>query len=70
MPNAGVTLPLPSIPGSEVPGVRLVAVYSPEVGLVLAQEGGKTREEAAPTAEKRAQAKQEAELSVAPPLLR
>jgi hypothetical protein len=31
---------LRGIHGEELPGVRLVAVYAPEAGLVLAQAGG------------------------------
>jgi hypothetical protein len=31
---------LPGIHGEELPGVRLVALYAPEAGLVLAQAGG------------------------------
>jgi hypothetical protein len=31
---------LRGIHGEEVPGVRLVALYAPEAGLVLAQKGG------------------------------
>jgi hypothetical protein len=31
---------LRGIHGDELPGVRLVAVYAPEAGLVLAQAGG------------------------------
>ncbi len=56
--------------GEELPGVSLVAVYAPEAGLVLAHAGGRTKEEQAETEEGREQAKQEAELSVAPHLVR
>jgi hypothetical protein len=34
---------LRGIHGEELPGVRLVAVYAPEAGLVLAQAGGQDR---------------------------
>jgi hypothetical protein len=65
---------LRGIHGEELPGIRLVAVSAPEAGLVLAQQGGRTREELAQTAEAqeeaKEEAKQEAELSVAPRLLR
>src|SRR5258708_16502870 len=50
---------LRGIHGEELPGVRLVAIYAPAAGLVLAQAGGRTREEQAETAEARERAKQE-----------
>ena len=62
---------LRGIHGDELPGVRLVALYAPEAGLVLiAGRGVRTNEERAATAEDKVRAKQEAELSVAPRLLR
>ena len=57
--------------GEEWPGVCLVAVSAAAAGLGdRRQRGVRTREEQAPTEEEREQAKQEAELSVAPRLLR
>ncbi len=54
---------LRGIHGEELPGVRLVALYDVETGLALTQQGVRTAEETA-------EGKQEAELSVAPALLR
>ena len=62
---------LRGIHGDELPGVRLVALYAPEAGLVLiAGRGVRTTEERAATAQDKVRAKQEAERSVAPRLLR
>jgi predicted transposase YbfD/YdcC len=61
---------LRGIHGEELPGVRLVALYAAEAGLGDRRKRGvRTKEEQAQTAEDREQAKQEAELSVAPRLL-
>jgi hypothetical protein len=60
---------LRGIHGEELPGVRLVALYAPEAGLGDRRKRGvRTKEEQAETEEERVQAKQEAELSVAPRL--
>ena len=61
---------LRGIHGEEFPGGRLVAVYAVPAGRGdRRQRGVRTREEQAETDEERAQAKQEAELSVAPRLV-
>jgi hypothetical protein len=61
---------LRGIPGEELPGVRLVALYAVQAGLGdRRQRGVRTKQEPAETDEARAQAKQEAELRVAPRLL-
>ena len=61
---------LRGIHGEELPGVRLGAVYAAQAGLGDRRKRGvRTKAEPAETAEGREQAKQEAELSVAPRLL-
>ena len=52
---------LRGIHGEELPGIRLVAVYAPEAGLVLAQAGGEDPRGADADGEERAQAQQAAE---------
>jgi hypothetical protein len=62
---------LRDIHGEELPGVRLVAVSAPEVGLVLVPGRGVwAREAQAETTEALEEAKQEAELSATSRLLR